>query len=182
MVTAIYEAVANAIDHAYGDGRRGAVRLTAQIRPRAGARHAQAVVTVRDWGRWKPSTDSPRYRGHGLTMMNGLMDGVEIRTIPDGTEVVLTGPVVSIDSAAHRTAAPPHGDDPAVRLGPAAAVPAGVRQRRTALGQQGAATARWARDLGGRVRATPALRMIERWRRAGSRRARRPRSGSMTNA
>jgi serine/threonine-protein kinase RsbW len=95
VVTAVHEAVANVIDHAYGDDRSGIVRLTAQVRSLADG-CAQAVVKVRDWGKWKPAPGIVGFRGHGLKMMNGLMEDVEITTDGQGTQVVLTGPVTAV--------------------------------------------------------------------------------------
>jgi serine phosphatase RsbU (regulator of sigma subunit)/anti-sigma regulatory factor (Ser/Thr protein kinase) len=82
LLTAVGEAVANAVEHAYL-GPPGLVRAQAQ----AGEEHL--VVTVEDDGKWKPAQRRDE-RGRGLPLMRALMDGVEIRTHQARTEVRLT--------------------------------------------------------------------------------------------
>ena len=74
------EAVANAIEHAYGPSG-GVIRVGAERTPDA------IVLTVRDFGRWR----SPRvaYRGRGILMMQELADSVEISPSNTGTTVEL---------------------------------------------------------------------------------------------
>jgi anti-sigma regulatory factor (Ser/Thr protein kinase)/putative methionine-R-sulfoxide reductase with GAF domain len=74
------EAVANAIEHAYGPSG-GVIRIGAERTPDA------IVLTVRDFGRWR----SPRvaYRGRGILMMQELADSVEISPSNTGTTVEL---------------------------------------------------------------------------------------------
>jgi anti-sigma regulatory factor (Ser/Thr protein kinase) len=72
LITAIGEAMANAVEHAYA-GRPGVVRLSLC------AAAEGLLVTIEDDGRWKPTTYSEE-RGRGLVLMRSLMDGVEITT------------------------------------------------------------------------------------------------------
>lgn len=55
IVLAVHEAVANVVDHAYRDGAAGPVHITGQVRRWSAGRRGQAVVTVGDEGRRKPS-------------------------------------------------------------------------------------------------------------------------------
>ena len=82
LLTAVGEAVANAVEHAYA-GPLGLVRVQAQL-------HDDVLhVTVEDEGKWKPAQRREE-RGRGLPLMRALMDGVEIRTHQARTEVRLT--------------------------------------------------------------------------------------------
>ena len=77
-MTAINEACANAIEHAYGptDGLfECEVSLTGGV----------LTATVRDIGRWRSSRG--QYRGHGLKLMEALMGAVEVETTSTGTAV-----------------------------------------------------------------------------------------------
>jgi anti-sigma regulatory factor (Ser/Thr protein kinase) len=82
LLTAVGEAVANAVEHAYL-GPPGLVRVHAQ------SGDGSLVVTVEDDGKWKPAQRRDE-RGRGLPLMRALMDGVEIRTHQARTEVRLT--------------------------------------------------------------------------------------------
>ena len=82
LLTAVGEAVANAVEHAYL-GPPGLVRVHAQ------AGDDSLVVTIEDDGKWKPAQRRDE-RGRGLPLMRALMDGVEIRTHQARTEVRLT--------------------------------------------------------------------------------------------
>ena len=88
VLLASYEALANAVEHAYPDGygdRVGAVDLEAVYRP--GERSVEVIVT--DHGRWRtpedPSGDS--CRGHGLALIRTLTSHTDVVTVPDGTSV-----------------------------------------------------------------------------------------------
>lgn len=80
VMLASYEAMANAVEHAYrggpGDmdlrGSLGAGRLT---------------VTVTDWGRWKPFDEHDPARGRGLILVRGLSHRSELLHRDDGTTV-----------------------------------------------------------------------------------------------
>jgi anti-sigma regulatory factor (Ser/Thr protein kinase)/putative methionine-R-sulfoxide reductase with GAF domain len=80
VIAASGEAVANAIEHAYGPAG-GVIRVAGE------RRKGELAVTVRDFGRWRP----PRYpnRGRGLPMMQGFADWVEVSRSDHGTSVSL---------------------------------------------------------------------------------------------
>lgn len=84
IVLSVYEAVANAAEHAYlGDPRPGTVRVHAHL-DAAGT----LEVCVVDTGSWKPVTPS-RFRGRGLPLMTALSDTSTVTTGPSGTTVRL---------------------------------------------------------------------------------------------
>jgi anti-sigma regulatory factor (Ser/Thr protein kinase) len=78
ILVACGEACANAIEHPHGAGA-GALELEAAMA------HGEIHITVRDSGRWRES--SPPDGGHGLKLMRGLMDSVEVAREPGGTVV-----------------------------------------------------------------------------------------------
>jgi serine phosphatase RsbU (regulator of sigma subunit)/anti-sigma regulatory factor (Ser/Thr protein kinase) len=82
VVAAIGEAMANAVEHAYGSDP-GIVRL------RVALTDGRLVATIEDDGRWKPAQRRDE-RGRGLPLMRGLMDGVEIQTHQSHTTLRLT--------------------------------------------------------------------------------------------
>lgn len=82
MLTAVGEAVANAIEHAYRGQREGTVSLRATAV--ADALH----VTVTDSGTWKTPRPGGR-RGRGITLMQGLVEDITIRSTEAGTTVHL---------------------------------------------------------------------------------------------
>jgi anti-sigma regulatory factor (Ser/Thr protein kinase) len=79
IITAVGEAVANAVEHAYADVP-GTVNLH--------VRFDESVVRVHieDSGRWRPATKEEE-RGRGIPLMRALMDRVEIRTDSASTQV-----------------------------------------------------------------------------------------------
>jgi anti-sigma regulatory factor (Ser/Thr protein kinase) len=81
LLTATGEAIANAVEHAYGVAP-GLVRVQAILND------DQLLVTIEDEGKWKPATRRDE-RGRGLPLMRALMDAVEIRTHAARTEVRL---------------------------------------------------------------------------------------------
>jgi serine/threonine-protein kinase RsbW len=83
LVLVVYEALANATEHAYADASTGnRVHLAAH-------RSQYAVrITVRDYGRWLTPTDAP-FRRRGLPMMRELLDHVAIDSGTTGTTVHL---------------------------------------------------------------------------------------------
>src|SRR4051794_39979652 len=75
---AVTEACANAVEHAYGPS-------DASIDVRAALTDGEAVVTVRDRGRWREAKGENR--GRGIPIMNEFMDDVSIDTGDRGTSV-----------------------------------------------------------------------------------------------
>ncbi|GAA4846648.1 anti-sigma factor [Actinomycetospora corticicola] len=71
LALAVYEALANVVDHAYSAApRRGEMRLWAAVSPPlAGGR--DLVITVSDDGSWRRSTGCG-WRGRGLPLMHTL--------------------------------------------------------------------------------------------------------------
>jgi serine phosphatase RsbU (regulator of sigma subunit)/anti-sigma regulatory factor (Ser/Thr protein kinase) len=80
VVLATVEAVANAIEHAYGP-RRAVIRLEAQVAD------GEVTVSVRDFGSWRPQRDADR--GRGLGVMKETMDAVDVTSGDEGTKVRL---------------------------------------------------------------------------------------------
>jgi anti-sigma regulatory factor (Ser/Thr protein kinase) len=78
ILVACGEACANAIQHPYG-ARAGFIDVDLEV-------EGDAVhITVRDGGSWR--SQSPAGGGHGLQLMRGMMDSVDVTTTPDGTVV-----------------------------------------------------------------------------------------------
>jgi serine phosphatase RsbU (regulator of sigma subunit)/anti-sigma regulatory factor (Ser/Thr protein kinase) len=88
------EACANVIEHAYAPGR-AAMDVRATLSP-----EGEAVVSVRDSGRWREPRGTNQ--GRGMVLMNGLMDRVETVIGEEGTTVRL-----------HKRLKAPRGDRPA---------------------------------------------------------------------
>jgi anti-sigma regulatory factor (Ser/Thr protein kinase) len=78
VILACSEAAANAMEHAYGS-REGPVEVH-------GRRDGEGVVVgVRDFGGWRSPRDDER--GRGLSVIDVIMDRVEVVKHTDGTEV-----------------------------------------------------------------------------------------------
>jgi serine phosphatase RsbU (regulator of sigma subunit)/anti-sigma regulatory factor (Ser/Thr protein kinase) len=75
------EACANAIEHAYAPGP-AALEVHATI-----SEAGDAVISVRDYGSWRPARGS--HRGRGMILMKGLMDSVDVNAGDGGTTVRL---------------------------------------------------------------------------------------------
>jgi serine phosphatase RsbU (regulator of sigma subunit)/anti-sigma regulatory factor (Ser/Thr protein kinase) len=75
------EACANAIEHAYGPGP-ASIEVTSELSP-----DGEAVISVRDFGRWRPPRGE--HRGRGMRLMEGLMDIVRVDPGDGGTTVTL---------------------------------------------------------------------------------------------
>ena len=72
------------MEHAYDSDGVGVVTVTASL-----DLHATLSATVSDQGTWRePLVDSQR--GHGITIINSLMDEVTISTDRDATVVLMT--------------------------------------------------------------------------------------------
>jgi anti-sigma regulatory factor (Ser/Thr protein kinase) len=79
IITAVGEAVANAVEHAYADVP-GTVHLHVRFD------ESLVRVQIEDSGRWRPATKEEE-RGRGIPLMRALMDRVEIRTDSASTQV-----------------------------------------------------------------------------------------------
>lgn len=85
MQLAVYEALANVVEHAYpGGAGLASMWLTAQVEG------GDVLVTVSDAGRWYEHEPQP-FRGQGLELMRRLAT-LHIATGPRGTTVELRGP------------------------------------------------------------------------------------------
>ncbi|WP_262365475.1 ATP-binding protein [Gordonia sp. OPL2] len=84
IVLAVYEAVANAVEHAYLDeGATGEITVDG----RRDSRNA-LTVTVTDVGSWKPFEPSAM-RGRGIPLIGALSDEHDILTDSRGTTVTV---------------------------------------------------------------------------------------------
>lgn len=85
---AVYEALANVVDHAYpGYGPPGTMRLSSMAScPFGNGR--DLVVTVADEGAWRPCAE-PGWRGRGLPLMRRLTESTSVVTDAQGTTVQL---------------------------------------------------------------------------------------------
>lgn len=102
IVLAVYEAVANATEHAYNHrAEPGAV--TVHGRTTNGA----LQITVTDTGTWDPSP-SQRFRGRGLALITALSDTHALTSGPHGTTVTMSWQLsVEVSGATGRGAPDP---------------------------------------------------------------------------
>lgn len=85
VLLAVGEATANATEHApVGATEPVNVTVTAAVEGDT------LLLTVFDTGRWKPATVSSGHRGHGIHLMNALVDSVELTTSQAGTTVSMS--------------------------------------------------------------------------------------------
>jgi len=89
LVLASYEAMANTVEHAYRDQTLGLLDLRAQVDDA----ESRVVVTVTDYGQWKPPQLSGGLRGRGLTLIQGLTSTSTITPTTDGTTVTMFWPL-----------------------------------------------------------------------------------------
>jgi anti-sigma regulatory factor (Ser/Thr protein kinase) len=85
LTLATYEAMANAVTHAYHD-RPGTLELHATYLPR----HHQVTITVTDHGHWRPTlvnTSPLRPDGRGLGLIRALAEDTTITAGTEGTSV-----------------------------------------------------------------------------------------------
>ena len=80
---AVGEAVANAVEHAYGD-RWSPGLAVLDIRPESAG---TLEVTVADSGAWRPVPSDPGFRGRGLQIIRSLAIDVELIPGADGTRL-----------------------------------------------------------------------------------------------
>jgi serine phosphatase RsbU (regulator of sigma subunit)/anti-sigma regulatory factor (Ser/Thr protein kinase) len=81
LEVALGEALSNAIEHAYG-------AVPGMVDVGAWREATRLVVEVRDHGRWRPERQEDR--GHGLQLMRGLVDSVDLEVTASGTTVRLS--------------------------------------------------------------------------------------------
>ncbi|SFI69415.1 Anti-sigma regulatory factor (Ser/Thr protein kinase) [Amycolatopsis sacchari] len=89
---AVYEAMANAVEHAYHGREPGALRVHAVITGPPGDA-GTLVVRIEDDGEWLRPGSVDGLRGRGIPLMEALAGVVEIAATPDGTTVTLSWPV-----------------------------------------------------------------------------------------
>jgi PAS domain S-box-containing protein len=91
VLTACGEAATNAIEHA---GAGGPFEMSGRL-------HSGVVeIEVRDYGAWREPREGDR--GRGISLMNALMDTVEVTPTPEGTTVRLRRSLVSPTSNGDR--------------------------------------------------------------------------------
>lgn len=84
VLLAVGEATANATEHSVlGADHEVSLTLSAAL---SGNR---LHLSVTDDGRWKPAAAPQNHRGHGMHLINALVDSVELTTTPDGTTVAM---------------------------------------------------------------------------------------------
>lgn len=83
LITAVGEAVANAVEHAYCGGPPGHFLLRTAVDGK------QITVEVEDHGRWRPFQRRDE-RGRGIVLMHELMDRVRITSAQNRTVISLT--------------------------------------------------------------------------------------------
>jgi serine/threonine-protein kinase RsbW len=91
LVLASYEAMANTVEHAYRDQTQGLLDVKAQV----DGTEARVVVTVTDYGKWKPPQPGGGLRGRGLSLIRGLTSTATITPTIDGTTVTMFWPLPS---------------------------------------------------------------------------------------
>jgi anti-sigma regulatory factor (Ser/Thr protein kinase) len=84
VLLAVGEATANATEHAVV-GATGDVEITVT----ADIAGSLLRLTVTDTGVWKPVPASSGHRGHGIHLINALVDSAELTTTPEGTTVAM---------------------------------------------------------------------------------------------
>ncbi len=84
VLLAAGEATANATEHSVVHAP-GQVEITLEACFEPGA----LLLSVSDNGRWKQAAASPGHRGHGIHLMNALVNSVELTTAPQGTTVAM---------------------------------------------------------------------------------------------
>jgi len=80
VITAVCEAIANSIEHAYGT-IPGNVHLWVR------RSRSHVCVHIEDAGHWRPPTGSLEERGRGIPLMRALMDRVDILTDHSSTQI-----------------------------------------------------------------------------------------------
>ncbi|MBB4911086.1 ATP-binding protein [Actinophytocola algeriensis] len=89
LVLASYEAMANTVEHAYRDQTQGLLDLRGEVDTEQG----RVVVTVTDYGKWRPPQPSGGLRGRGLPLIQGLTSTSTITPTTAGTTVTMFWPL-----------------------------------------------------------------------------------------
>jgi serine/threonine-protein kinase RsbW len=109
VVLAVDEAVANAVEHAYGPGETGTVELVLWTEP------SSLNIEVIDHGTWRPPPTDDAFRGRGIQLMHHLIDSVAIHFDARGTRVLMRHEMPAhrkeTERSEHRTA-PSQMQDP----------------------------------------------------------------------
>lgn len=84
---AAYEAMANAVTHAYPEGVDGTMTVTASLEPGTVA----ITITITDSGRWRDGA-SGTHGGRGLVLIRALTPEVSVTSTPIGTTVRMVWP------------------------------------------------------------------------------------------
>jgi serine/threonine-protein kinase RsbW len=93
LVLASYEAMANTVEHAYHNQTQGLLDLRARV----DGEQSRVVVTVTDYGQWKPPQVSGGLRGRGLSLIQGLTSTATITPTAGGTTVNMFWPLPAGD-------------------------------------------------------------------------------------
>jgi anti-sigma regulatory factor (Ser/Thr protein kinase) len=83
LILAVYEAVANVVEHAYDPGEKGLVELVLWTEPNV------LCIEVIDHGTWRPPPADATFRGRGIQLMHAIADSVAIHYDQRGTRVLL---------------------------------------------------------------------------------------------
>lgn len=84
LILAVYEALANVVEHAYPpDHPYPVMRLMGRLR------HDDLLITITDHGRWRTPSTEASYRGRGLTVMRALTNHTDLQRTAHGTTVHL---------------------------------------------------------------------------------------------
>ncbi|MFC4854152.1 ATP-binding protein [Actinophytocola glycyrrhizae] len=89
LVLASYEAMANTVEHAYRDQTQGLLDLRGEVDDEQG----RIVITVTDYGQWRPPQPSGGLRGRGLPLIQGLTSTSTITPTSAGTTVTMFWPL-----------------------------------------------------------------------------------------
>jgi anti-sigma regulatory factor (Ser/Thr protein kinase) len=81
LVLAVAEASANAVEHAYRDGRAGDITIEGSV-------DRDVVLRIVDRGTWRYGEGQPD-RGRGMHIMRSLVDDMEVFRQREGTTIVL---------------------------------------------------------------------------------------------
>lgn len=89
LILASYEAMANSVEHAYRDQTQGVLDLRGQVDDEQG----RVIITVTDYGQWRPPRPSGGLRGRGLPLIQGLTSTSTITPTTSGTTVTMFWPI-----------------------------------------------------------------------------------------